>query len=68
MTYLYNMKKNRKVIIRINESQLEKIIAEAKKNEVNKSTLLREILDDHFKQISSENVIDKFIPKKDNNQ
>lgn len=68
MTYLYNMKKNRKVIIRINESQLEKIIAEAKKNEVNKSTLLREILDDHFKQISSENVINKFIPKKDNNQ
>lgn len=62
------MKKNRKVIIRITESQLEKIIAEAKKNEVNKSTLLREVLDDHFKQISSENVIDKFIPKKDNNQ
>ena len=68
MTYLYNMKKNRKVIIRITESQLEKIIAEAKKNEVNKSTLLREVLDDHFKQISSENVINKFIPKKDNNQ
>ncbi len=62
------MKKNRKVIIRITESQLEKIIAEAKKNEVNKSTLLREVLDDHFKQISSENVINKFIPKKDNNQ
>ena len=62
------MKKNRKVIILINESQLEKIIAEAKKNEVNKSTLLREVLDDHFKQISSENVINKFIPKKDNNQ
>jgi predicted DNA binding CopG/RHH family protein len=62
------MKKNRKVIIRINESQLEKIIAEAKKNEVNKSTLLREVLDDHFKQISSENVTSKFIPKKDNNQ
>lgn len=68
MTYLYNMKKNRKIMIRINESQLEKIIAEAKKNEVNKSTLLREVLDDHFKQISSENVINKFIPKKDNNQ
>lgn len=62
------MKKNRKVIIRITESQLEKIIAEAKKNEVNKSTLLREVLDNHFKQISSENVINKFIPKKDNNQ
>lgn len=62
------MKKNRKIMIRINESQLEKIIAEAKKNEVNKSTLLREVLDDHFKQISSENVINKFIPKKDNNQ
>ncbi len=62
------MKKNRKVIIRITESQLEKIIAEAKKKEVNKSTLLREVLDDHYKQISSENVIDKFIPKKDNNQ
>lgn len=62
------MKKNRKVIIRITESQLEKIIAEAKKNEVNKSTFLREVLDDHFKQISSENVINKFIPKKDNNQ
>lgn len=58
------MKKNRKVIIRITESQLEKIIAEAKKKEVNKSTLLREVLDDHYKQISSENVIDKFIPKK----
>jgi predicted DNA binding CopG/RHH family protein len=62
------MKKNRKVIIRITESQLEKIIAEAKKNEVNKSSLLREILDDHFKQISSENVMNKFIQKKDNNQ
>ena len=62
------MKKNRKVIIRITESQLEKIIAEAKKKEVNKSTLLREVLDDHYKQISSENVINKFIPKKDNNQ
>lgn len=62
------MKKNKKVIIRITESQLEKIIAEAKKKEVNKSTLLREVLDDHYKQISSENVIDNFIPKKDNNQ
>jgi hypothetical protein len=62
------MKKNRKVIIRITEYQLEKIIAEAKKNEVNKSTLLREVLDDHFKQISSENVMNKFIPKKNNNQ
>lgn len=62
------MKKNRKVIIRITESQLEKIIAEAKKNEVNKSSLLREILDNHFKQISSENVMNKFIQKKDNNQ
>lgn len=62
------MKKNRKVIIRITESQLEKIIAEAKKNDVNKSKLLRGVLDDHFKQFSSENVINKFIPKKDNNQ
>ena len=68
MTYLYNMKKNRKIIIRITESQLEKIVTEAKKNHLNKSTLMREVLDDYFEQVSSENVIDKYIPKKDNNQ
>jgi predicted DNA binding CopG/RHH family protein len=60
------MKKNRKIIIRITESQLEKIVTEAKKNHLNKSTLMREVLDDYFEQVSSENVIDKYRQKKDN--
>lgn len=60
------MKKNRKIIIRISESQLEKIVSEAKKNHLNKSTLMREVLDDYFEQVSSENVINKYRQKKDN--
>lgn len=59
-----NKNKNRKVILRITESQLTKIVEETKRLKMNKSTLLREVIDSHFDQISSESIIEKYRVKK----
>lgn len=62
-----NKNKNRKVIIRITESQLAKIVEETKRLKMNKSTLLREIIDSHIDQISSESIMEKYRVKKSKN-
>ena len=59
------MIKNRKIIIRITESQLVKIVDESKRLKMNKSTLMREVLDEYFERISSESIINKYRLKKE---
>lgn len=59
-----NKNKNRKVILRITESQLAKIVEETKRLKINKSTLLREFIDSYFDQISSESIMEKYRVKK----
>jgi hypothetical protein len=59
--------KNKKIIIRITESQLAKIIDETKRQKINKSTLIREVLDEYFELISSQGIIDKYRLKKQKN-
>lgn len=68
MTFMIfiNMK-NRKIIIRITESQLAKIVDESKKQQMNKSTLMRQVLDEYFEQISSQQIIEKYRIKKTKN-
>lgn len=52
--------KNKKIIIRITESQFSKIVEETKRLKMNKSTLIREVIDSHFDQISSESIMEKY--------
>lgn len=59
-----NKNKNKKVIIRITESQLAKIVDESKRQQMNKSSLLREVIDEHFDQLSSESIMEKYRVKK----
>jgi predicted DNA binding CopG/RHH family protein len=61
------MIKNRKIIIRITESQLAKIVDESKRQKMNKSTLMREVLDEYFERISSESIINRYKLKKELN-
>jgi predicted DNA binding CopG/RHH family protein len=55
--------KNRKIIIRITESQLAKIVEETKRQKMNKSTLIREVLDEYFDQKLSQEIMDKYRVK-----
>lgn len=61
---IFIVMKNCKIILRITESQLAKIVEETKRQKMNKSTLIREVLDEYFQQISSESVIEKYRVKK----
>jgi hypothetical protein len=56
--------KNRKIIIRITESQFAKIVEETKRQKMNKSSLVREVLDEYFEQKLSEEIMDKYRVKK----
>lgn len=64
---IFIVMKNCKIILRITESQLAKIVEETKRQKMNKSTLIREVLDEYFQQISSESVIEKYRVKKHKN-
>jgi hypothetical protein len=54
-------KQNKKLIVRLTESQLAMIVEESKRKKNNKSTLMREVIDDHF---SSETIMAKYRVKK----
>jgi predicted DNA binding CopG/RHH family protein len=56
--------KNKKIILRITESQLAKIVAETKRQKMNKSSLVRTVLDEYFAQKLSEEIMDKYRVKK----
>lgn len=56
--------KNKKIIIRITDSQLSKIVAETKRQKMNKSSLVRDVLDEYFEQKLSEELMDKYRVKK----
>ena len=56
--------KNKKIILRITESQLAKIVAETKRQKMNKSSLVRVVLDEYFEQKLSEEIMDKYRVKK----
>ena len=64
--YLLSMEtnKNKKIILRITESQLAKIVAETKRQKMNKSSLVRTVLDEYFAQKLSEEIMDKYRVKK----
>ena len=56
--------KNKKIILRITEAQLAKIVEETKRQKMNKSSLVRVVLDEYFEQKLSEEIMDKFRVKK----
>lgn len=59
--------KNRKIIIRITESQLAKIVAETNRQKINKSTFIREVLNEYFDQKLSHEIMAKYRVKKHKN-
>lgn len=59
--------KNKKIILRITEGQLAKIVEETKRQKMNKSSLVRVVLDEYFEQISSQQIIEKYRIKKTKN-
>ena len=66
ITIFINMenKKNKKIIVRLKESQLAMIVEESKRQKINKSVLMRKVIDDHF---SSETIMAKYRVKKPKN-
>lgn len=56
--------KNKKIILRITEAQLAKIVEETKRQKMNKSRLVRNVLDEYFEQKLSEEIMDKYRVKK----
>ena len=56
--------KNKKIILRITEAQLAKIVEETKRQKMNKSSLVRVVLDEYFEQKLSEEIMDKYRVKK----
>jgi predicted DNA-binding ribbon-helix-helix protein len=56
--------KNKKIILRITEGQLAKIVEETKRQKMNKSSLVRVVLDEYFEQKLSEEIMDKYRVKK----
>ncbi|MEY2922269.1 MAG: hypothetical protein RL108_891 [Bacteroidota bacterium] len=66
ITIFINMenKKNKKIIVRLKESQLAMIVEESKRQKINKSVLMRKVIDDHF---SSETIMAKYRVKKSKN-
>lgn len=59
-----NKNKSKKVIIRITEEQMRKIVNETKRLQMNKSSLLRDVIDEHFDELSSESIMEKYRVKK----
>jgi predicted DNA binding CopG/RHH family protein len=59
--------KNSKIIFRLTELQLTRIVNESNKQKVNKSTLIREVLDQYFESKLSDIVIEKYRIKKSKN-
>ena len=59
--------KNKKIILRITEAQLAKIVEETKRQKMNKSSLVREVLDEYFEQKLSQEIMDKYRVKKHKN-
>ncbi len=59
-----NKNKNRKVILRITESQLAKIVEETKRLKMNKSAVIRELIDKHIENDLSESIMEKYRVKK----
>lgn len=59
--------KNKKIILRITEAQLAKIVEETKRQKMNKSSLVRAVLNEYFAQKLSEEIIDKYRVKKHKN-
>lgn len=59
-----NKNKNKKVIIRITESQLAKIVDESKRKQMNKSAVMRELIDKHIENDLSESIMEKYRVKK----
>lgn len=56
--------KNKKIILRITEGQLAKIVEETKRQKMNKSSLVRSVLNEYFEQKLSEEIMDKYRVKK----
>ena len=59
--------KNKKIILRITEGQLAKIVEETKRQKMNKSSLVRSVLNEYFEQKLSEEIMDKYRVKKNIN-
>lgn len=59
--------KNSKIIFRLTELQLTRIVNESNKQKVNKSKFIREVLDQYFESKLSDIVIEKYRIKKSKN-
>ena len=58
------MIKNRKIIIRVTDAQLAMIIEESKRQQMNKSAVMRELIDKHIENDLSESIMEKYRVKK----
>lgn len=58
------MIKNRKIIIRVTDDQLAMIIEESKRQQMNKSAVMRELIDKHIENDLSESIMEKYRVKK----
>jgi predicted DNA binding CopG/RHH family protein len=64
---IFIVMKNSKIIFRLTELQLTRIVNESNKQKVNKSKFIREVLDQYFESKLSDIVIEKYRIKKSKN-
>jgi predicted DNA binding CopG/RHH family protein len=64
---IFIVMKNSKIIFRLTELQLTRIVNKSNKQKVNKSKFIREVLDQYFESKLSDIVIEKYRIKKSKN-